>query len=226
MTWKDKVWQMTLAYVGHIVWTDEDMLTKYNLKHPTTYAELQTISDTLKSNKEMPVFYAAKPQTALNRIASQIELTVGRPKHPNFWSDLLVQGKADFTTPEWIDSFTRAKDFSTKYFDPAFSGINYPTGASLFATGKYAMRPEGSFSGGDIEAAKPAFQNLGAFTAPFPTTPTRTPSSRCTATSAGLASSTPRTRTWSWSGSTSSARRRTSRVSCRSSSTTRPRTSG
>jgi raffinose/stachyose/melibiose transport system substrate-binding protein len=167
MTWKDKVWQMTLAYVGHIVWTDEDMLTKYNLKHPTTYAELQSISDTLKSNKEMPVFYAAKPQTALNRIASQIELTVGRPKHPNFWSDVLVQGKADFTTPEWIESFKRAKDFSTKYFDPAFSGIDYPTGAGLFATGKYAMWPEGSFSGGDIMAAKPAFQKLGAFNAPW-----------------------------------------------------------
>jgi raffinose/stachyose/melibiose transport system substrate-binding protein len=167
MTWKGKVWQMTLAYVGHVVWTNEDMLTKYNLKHPTTYAELQTMSDTLKSNKEMPVFYAAKPQTALNRIASQIELTVGRPKHPNFWSDVLVQGKADFTTPEWIESFKRAKDFSTKYFDPAFSGIDYPTGAGLFATGKYAMWPEGSFSGGDIMAAKPAFQKLGAFNAPW-----------------------------------------------------------
>jgi raffinose/stachyose/melibiose transport system substrate-binding protein len=167
MTWKGKVWQMTLAYVGHIVWANEDMLAKYNLKHPTSYAELQTMSDTLKSNKEIPVFYAAKPQTALNRLASQIEMTVGRPKHPNFWPDLLVQGKADFTTPEWIESFKRAKEFTSKYFDPAFSGIDYPTGAGLFATGKYAMWPEGSFSGGDIMAAKPTFQKLGAFTAPW-----------------------------------------------------------
>jgi len=167
MTWKGKVWQMTLAYVGHIVWANEDMLAKYNLKHPTTYAELQSMSETLKSNKETPVFYAAKPQTALNRLASQIEMTVGRPKHPNFWADLLVQGKADFTTPEWVESFKRAKEFSSKYFDPAFSGIDYPTGAGLFATGKYAMWPEGSFSGGDIMAAKPAFQKLGAFNAPW-----------------------------------------------------------
>jgi len=167
MTWKGKVWQMTLAYVGHIVWANEDMLAKYNLKHPTTYAELQSMSETLKSNKEIPVFYAAKPQTALNRLTSQIEMTVGRPKHPNFWPDLLVQGKADFTTPEWIESFKRAKEFSSKYFDPAFSGIDYPTGAGLFATGKYAMWPEGSFSGGDIVAAKPTFQKLGAFNAPW-----------------------------------------------------------
>ena len=167
MTWKGKVRQMTLAYVGHIVWTNEDMLAKYNLKHPTTYAELQSMSDTLKTNKEMPIFYAAKPQTALNRLASQIEMTVGRPKHPNFWSDLLVQGKADFTTPEWVESFKRAKEFTSKYFDPAFSGIDYPTGAGLFATGKYAMWPEGSFSGGDIMAAKPTFQKLGAFAAPW-----------------------------------------------------------
>jgi raffinose/stachyose/melibiose transport system substrate-binding protein len=166
MTWKGKVWQLTLAYVGHLVWTNEDMLAKYNLKHPTTYAELQSMSETLKSNNEIPVFYAAKPQTALNRLASQIEVTVGRPKHPNFWSDLLVQGKADFTTPEWIESFKRAKEFSSRYFDPAFSGIDYPTGAGLFATGKYAMWPEGSFSGGDIMAAKPTFK-LGAFNAPW-----------------------------------------------------------
>lgn len=167
MTWKGKVWQMTLAYVGHVVWTNEDMLAKYNLKHPTTYAEWQAMCDTLKSNKETPVFYAAKPQTALSRLPSQIEMTVGRPKHPNFWADLLVSGKADFTTPEWIESFKRAKDFVTKNFDPAFSGIDYPTGAGLFATGKYAMWPEGSFSGGDIMAAKPAFQKLGAFNAPW-----------------------------------------------------------
>ena len=167
MSWKGKVWQMTLAYVGHVVWTDEDMLAKYNLKHPTTYSEWQSMCDTLKSNKELPVFYAAKPQTALNRLASQIEVTVGRPKHPNFWADMLVQGKADFTTPEWIESYKRAKDFVSKNFDPAFSGIDYPTGAGLFATGKYAMWPEGSFSGGDIMAAKPAFQKLGAFNAPW-----------------------------------------------------------
>jgi raffinose/stachyose/melibiose transport system substrate-binding protein len=96
-----------------------------------------------------------------------VEMTVGRPKHPNFWADMLVQGKADFTTPEWIESFKRAKEFTSKQFDPAFSGIDYPTGAGLFATGKYAMWPEGSFSGGDIMAAKPTFQKLGAFTAPW-----------------------------------------------------------
>ena len=126
MTWKGKVWQMTLAYVGHIVWTNEDMLAKYNLKHPTTYAEWQAMCDTLKSNKETPIFYAAKPQTALNRLASQVEMTVGRPKHPNFWADLLVTGKADFTTPEWIESFKRAKDFVDQVLRPGLQRHRLP----------------------------------------------------------------------------------------------------
>jgi raffinose/stachyose/melibiose transport system substrate-binding protein len=165
MTWKGKVWQMTLAYVGHIVWANGDMLAKYNLKHPTTYTEWKSMGDTLKASNEVPILYGAKPQTALNRYVSMTEMTVGRPKHPNFWSDLLVQGKADFTTAEWIESFKRAKEFATAYFDPSFSGIDYPTTAGLFATGKYAMWPEGSFSGGDIMAAKPTFQKLDAFTA-------------------------------------------------------------
>jgi raffinose/stachyose/melibiose transport system substrate-binding protein len=167
MTWKGKVWQMTLSYVGHLVWTNEDMLAKYNLKAPTTYAEWNSMCETLKSNKEQAVFLAAKPQTALSRIASQAEMNVGRPKHPNFFADMIVRGKADFTTPEWIESFKRAKDFIKAYVDPAYSGIDYPTGAGLFATGKYAMWPEGSFSGGDIMAAKPTYQKLGAFNAAF-----------------------------------------------------------
>jgi raffinose/stachyose/melibiose transport system substrate-binding protein len=172
MTWKGKVWQMTLAYVGHIVWTNQDMLDKYNLKAPTTYAEWTAMSETLKSNGETPILYAAKPSTALTRYTSLMEMNVGRPKHPTFWADLLVTGKADFTTPEWVESFRRAKEFVTKEFDPAFSGIDYPTSAGLFATGKYAMWPEGSFSGGDIMAAKPTFQKLGAFNAAFSDDPT------------------------------------------------------
>jgi len=167
MTWKGKVWQLTLSYVGHIVWTNEDMLAKYNLKAPTTYAEWNSMCETLKSNKEMPIFYAAKPTTALSRLPSMIEMNVHRPKHPNFWADMLVTGKADFTTPEWIESFKRAKEFTAKQFDPAFSGLDYPTGAGIFATGKYGMWPEGSFSGGDIMAAKPTFQKLGGFTSAF-----------------------------------------------------------
>jgi raffinose/stachyose/melibiose transport system substrate-binding protein len=166
MTWKGKVWQLTLSSVGHLVWYNQDTFAKYNLKPPTTYAEFQQLCETLMQNKEQPVLYGAKPSTALSRFASEMEMTVGRPKHPNFYSDMLVQGKADFTTPEWIETFKRAKDFSKKYFDPNFGGIEYATTAGLFAAGKYAMWPEGSFAGGDIMAQKPAFK-LGAFNAAF-----------------------------------------------------------
>ncbi|HEX5414504.1 MAG TPA: hypothetical protein VFZ25_02485 [Chloroflexota bacterium] len=165
MSWKGKVWQMTLAYVGHIVWTNEDILAKYSLQHPTTYADFQKLGDTLKSNNVVPIIVGAKEQNALNRFSSMAEMTVHRPKHPQFWADLITQGKADFTTPEWVETFKRAKEFSGKYFDPNFSGISYPTTAGLFAAGKYAMLPDGSFAGGDIMAAKPTFQKLGAFTA-------------------------------------------------------------
>ncbi len=166
MTWKGKVWQLTLAYVGHLVWYNVDTFNKYNLKPPTTYAEFQAICETLQKNKENAVLYGAKPTTALSRYGSEMEMDVGRPKHPNFWADMLVQGKADFTTPEWVETFKRAKEFAKKYFDPNFGGIEYATTAGLFASGKYAMWPEGSFAGGDIMAQKPSFK-LGAFNAAF-----------------------------------------------------------
>ena len=227
MTWKGKVWQMTLAYVGHIVWTNEDMLAKYNLKPPTTYAEWKTMCDTLKSNKETPIFYAAKPQTALTRFASH-DRDDRRSARSTRTSGPTCSSRARPTSPRPSGSSRSSgpRSSSTKYFDPAFSGIDYPTGAGLFATGKYAMWPEGSFSGGDIMAAKPTFQKLGAFNAPF------VRRRRRQRRPAGLRRhrlGRPQVqqerRTWSWTGSTSSARRRTSRASCRCSSTTRPRTS-
>src|SRR3954452_17962798 len=61
MTWKGKVWQMTLAYVGHVVWANQDMFDKYSLKAPTTYAEFNTLCEALKGKGETPIFYAAKP---------------------------------------------------------------------------------------------------------------------------------------------------------------------
>ena len=83
MTWKGKVWQLTLAYVGHVVWANQDMFDKYSLKQPTTYAEWQTVCDTLKSKGETPVFYAAKPQTGLSRLTSLAEMSIGRPSMPD-----------------------------------------------------------------------------------------------------------------------------------------------
>src|SRR5436853_171063 len=70
------------------------------------------------------------------------------------------------STPEWVETFKRAKEFSKANFDPNFSGIEYATTPGLFAAGKYAMWPEGSFAGGDIMAQKPTFK-LGAFNAAF-----------------------------------------------------------
>jgi raffinose/stachyose/melibiose transport system substrate-binding protein len=163
MMWKDKVWQMTLAYVGNLIWTNEDALTKYDLKHPTTYAEWQAMGDKLLSNNITPILLGGKPAASLSRWALLAEMNVVRPKNPNFWPTLLTQGTYDFTTPEWVDAFKRAKDFSSKYFDPNFTGIDYPTTAGLFAAGKYPMMVDGSYAGGDIEAAQPSFQNLGAF---------------------------------------------------------------
>jgi raffinose/stachyose/melibiose transport system substrate-binding protein len=215
--------EMTLAYVGHRL-DQRGHVGQVRPQAPTTYAELQTMSDKLSRTKETPIFYAAKPR---RRSTAHEPDRAHRwsAQHPNFWSDLLVQGKADFTTAEWIESFRRAKEFTSKYFDPAFSGIDYPTGAGLFATGKYAMWPEGSFSGGDIMAAKPAFQKLGAFNAPW--------SDDADANAvqpvygdigwAGLRDT--KNRTSFSSGSTSSGRKRTSRASCKFSSTTRRRPS-
>jgi len=163
MTWKGKVLQMTLANVGNIIWTNEDLLTKYELKHPTTYAEWQAMGDKLLANNVTPVLLGGKPSGSLSRFALMAEMDIVRPKQPNFWSDMLVQGKADFTTPDWVEAFKRAKDFTSKYFDPNYGGIDYPTTAGIFAAGKYPMMVDGSYAGGDIMAAQPSFQNLGAF---------------------------------------------------------------
>lgn len=165
MVWKGKPLQMTLAFVGHVVWTDEDVLSKNGIEHPTTWSALQQVGDKLKANNVVPFIVGGKEGSALNRAWSMLEMSIVRPKSPRFWADLLTKGQADFTTPEWVQLFQRVKDV-TKYYEPDFSGVSYPTTAGLFASGKYAMMPDGSFAGGDIEAAKPTFQKLGAYLMP------------------------------------------------------------
>ncbi|MGH2460543.1 MAG: hypothetical protein ACRDIY_16950 [Chloroflexota bacterium] len=63
VSWKGKVWIMTMAYVGLIVWANEDLLAKYSLQHPTTYAEFQKLGaftgafgDDPAANQVQPVY--------------------------------------------------------------------------------------------------------------------------------------------------------------------------
>lgn len=165
MYWKGKPLQMTLAFVGHIVWTDEDTMTQNGLENPTTWSALQKVGDALMAKNVTPIIVGGKEGTSLDRAWSPLETSIVRPKNPKFWSDMLTQGKADFTTPEWIELFTKVKAV-TKYYDPNWTGVSYPTTAGLFASGKYPMMPDGSFAGGDIEAAKPTFKKLGAYILP------------------------------------------------------------
>jgi len=187
MTWKGKVWQMTLSYVGHVVWANEDMLAKYNLSHPKTYAEWQSMCETLKAKNEMPIFYAAKPQGPLNRMASMAEMTVGRPKHPNFWADMLVQGKADFTTPEWIESFKRRRSSPPSTSTPASAAsTTRPAPASSPPASMRCGRRAPSPAATSWPRSRPS-RNSARSLRRFPTTRRPTPSSRCTATSGGPA---------------------------------------
>ena len=50
--WQILTFQFLHASVGHLVWYNQDMFAKYNVKPPTTYQEFQAVCDTLAKNKE------------------------------------------------------------------------------------------------------------------------------------------------------------------------------
>ncbi len=172
MTWKGKVWQMTLAYVGHIVWTNQDMLDKYDLKAPTTYAEWtgDVRHAQVQGRNAHPVrgqaVDRAHPLHEHARDERRCDPST-RTSGPTCWS-----GQGGLHHARVDRHVRRAKEFVNKEFDPAFSGIDYPTSAGMFATGKYAMWPEGSFSGGDIRPPSRRSRSWARSMRPSPTTPT------------------------------------------------------
>ncbi len=162
-TYKDKVYCVnTGAYPFTGVFYNKDIFTKYNLKVPTTWAELTQVVKTLQDNKVLAMTLGggdgwpiALPSEAL--VGSIYPDVVDANK--KLWT-----GEAKFTDPQGLQYFTRMQQLMN-WFEPNWQGISYTAVVGRFASGAVAMLPDGLWQLPAIEKANPAL-NMGYFPLP------------------------------------------------------------
>jgi multiple sugar transport system substrate-binding protein len=134
------------------VWYNKEVFAKYNLKVPTTWAEFTQVCDTLKKNKVTPML-----QSVANGWTTFIlfEEMVAR-QDPQLYVDL-CEGKVKYSDPKVKEAFKVWADLIAKgYFTDPSTDL-FSDGPRLFAQGKVAMIPCGSWylttlTGGGVAA--------------------------------------------------------------------------
>ncbi|SFD26003.1 ABC transporter substrate-binding protein [Collimonas sp. OK412] len=155
---------MPVASVMHGFLYNQKIFKELNLQPPKTEAEFFKVLDTIKSNgKYTPLALGTADQWE----SSQVVFTgVG----PNYWKGeegrkALIAGKEKFTDPNFVNAFEYEAKLG-KYLSKGASSQTYGDSQNLFALGKAAIYPTGSW---DIAYFNTnAKFEMGAFPPPVP----------------------------------------------------------
>ncbi|NLW60695.1 MAG: extracellular solute-binding protein [Firmicutes bacterium] len=163
MTWKGKIYGVAPFFAIAGVFVNEDIFEKYNLKVPTTIAEMEKVADTLLANGIQPFAVGARdkwPVLAMymylvNRFGGMEAFDNAQARKARFDSEPMV--KAAQLYQEWA---------KRGYFGPTPLGEAYGDAQQLMATGKAAMHVTGSWM--CAQYGDPSFtdQKIGFY--PFP----------------------------------------------------------
>lgn len=156
-----KVYGVPLEMSTFQIYYNKDIFSKYNLQPPTTWDQLVTDAKTLQSNGVTPFATSGKDTWLLPLYADTFGAT--RYGGPEFEKKVL-SGQADFTDPNYTASLDILNQLKP-YFPKDMMGLAETDVQTLFATGKAAMIPEGSFALAPIKAINSSV-NMGVFNAP------------------------------------------------------------
>ncbi len=153
-----KVYGVPLEVSTFQIYYNKDLFSKYHLSPPTTWDQLISAARTLKQNGVTPFAAAGKDTWLLPLYADAFGAT--RYGGPAFEQKVL-SGQATFTDPAYVDSLNVLNQLKP-YFPKDQMGLAETDVQTLFATGKAAMMPEGSFALAPTKAINPSL-NLGVF---------------------------------------------------------------
>jgi raffinose/stachyose/melibiose transport system substrate-binding protein len=147
---------------------NKDLFSKYGVKIPTSWSELQSAISTFAAAGVTPIGIGGKDgwpvaQMTYSMAAQQPEFAPGNSAGP-----ALADGSKKFSdSAPWkstLDAF--AELVSKKAFDPNASGITWPSSATDFDNGNVAMFYQGDFAIPAIRDGKPSFE-VGMFPLPY-----------------------------------------------------------
>ncbi len=156
-----KVYGVPLEMSTFQIYYNKDIFAKYNLQPPTTWDQLTSAAKTLQSNGITPFAVSGKDTWLLPLYDDTFGAT--RYGGPAFEKKVL-SGAAKFTDPEYVAALDQLNQLKP-YFPKDMMGLGETDVQTLFATGKAAMIPEGSFALAPIKAINSGLK-LGAFNAP------------------------------------------------------------
>jgi raffinose/stachyose/melibiose transport system substrate-binding protein len=156
-----KVYGVPLEMATFPVYYNKDIFAKYHLQPPTTWDEMISVADTLKQNGVTPFAAAGKDSWLLPLYDDAFAAT--RYGGPDF-EQRLLDGKAKFTDPDYVAALDVLNKLKP-YFPKDQMGLAETDVQTLFATGKAAMIPEGSFALAPIQAINDKL-NIGVFVPP------------------------------------------------------------
>jgi raffinose/stachyose/melibiose transport system substrate-binding protein len=156
-----KVYGVPLEVSTFQIYYNKDLFSKYKLTPPTTWDQMITAAKTLKQNGVTPFAAAGKDSWLLPLYDDAFAAT--RYGGPDFEKKVLG-GQATFTDPAYVDALNVLNELKP-YFPKDQMGLAETDVQTLFATGKAAMIPEGSFALAPMKAINPSLK-LGVFNAP------------------------------------------------------------
>lgn len=158
-----KVYGVPLEMSTFQIYYDKDIFAKYQLQPPTTWDQMIAAAKALLAAGVTPFAVAGKDTWLLPLYKDTFAAT--RYGGPAYEKKVLA-GQAKFTDPDYVaalDVIGRLKP----YFPKDLMGLGETDVQTLFATGRAAMIPEGSFALAPLKAINPKL-NLGVFNAPPP----------------------------------------------------------
>jgi raffinose/stachyose/melibiose transport system substrate-binding protein len=156
-----KVYGVPLEMSTFQVYYNKDIFAKYQLQPPTTWDQMIAAARTLVAAKVTPFAAAGKDTWLLPLYKDTFAAT--RYGGPDFEKKVLA-GQAKFTDPSYVAALDVVKQLQP-YFPKDQMGLGETDVQTLFATGKAAMIPEGSFALAPLKAINPDL-NLGIFNVP------------------------------------------------------------
>jgi raffinose/stachyose/melibiose transport system substrate-binding protein len=158
-----KVYGVPLEMSTFQIYYNKDIFAKYQLQPPTSWDQMISSARTLLAKGVTPFAAAGKDTWLLPLYDEAFAAT--RYGGPAFQKKVLA-GQAKFTDPDYVAALEVLNQLKP-YFPKDQMGLGETDVQTLFATGKAAMIPEGSFALAPLKAINPNL-NLGVFNAPPP----------------------------------------------------------
>jgi len=158
-----KLYGVPVALQAMYVYYNKQIFAEHGLRPPATWDELLAAAGTLKAAGVVPFATTGKDSWMLPIVLDTFAAT--RYGGPQF-EKAVLDGSKQFTAPEYVAAIDLVRQLS-QFFPNDVAGVAYTDAQTLFASGKAAMFPGGSFELGFFTKQNPQLQ-LGVFSVPPP----------------------------------------------------------